>query len=103
MERCVKHRYLRHRWHQGGDGVNAGHIGWIVEGSNVVALLDHILNLVSDEHTLAELLSSVHHAVTHSVDFIIALDATFHWIGENVKNSLNCSVVVHETKLENGL
>ena len=59
-----------------------------MERGDVIALLDHVLDLVGDEHALAELLGTVHHAVAYGVDFVIAADAAFYGVGEEVEDSL---------------
>ena len=89
MESCVEYSHLRHFGHKGGDCFYACHICGIVQGGEVVALLDHVLDFIGDKDTLAEFFCSVHHAVAYGIDLGIALDASFHRIGEKVENGLD--------------
>ena len=102
VERGVEDCHLRGRGHKGGYGVDAGHVGGVVEGCDVVALFDHVLHLVVDKHAFAELLCSVDHAVTDGVDFLVVLDAAFDGVGEDVEDCLNSAVVVDEAEFEDG-
>ena len=70
---------------------------------DVIALLDHILNLVGDKHAFAELLCAMYHTVTNSVDFVVALNATFHGISQDIQDSLHCAVMVNETEFKDSL
>ena len=103
VESSVEHCHLWHTGQHSRDGIDSCHIHGIVERSNAVALLDHCNHLVGDEHTLVELLSAMHHAVTHGINFAEALDATKLGTGENVENRLDCAVVVADVQLNDFL
>ncbi len=101
VEGGVEYSYLRHVGQNGCNGVDACHIGGIVEGRYVVAFAYFCLYGIVDEHALAEFLAAVYHTVTYSVDFIVALDATFLGVGKVGENGLYGFVVVDETELHN--
>ena len=102
MERGVEYAYLRHIGHECCDGFDTGHVGRIVEGSEVVALADHVLHFVGDYHALGELLGAVYHAMAYGINLVIALDAAFVGIGEHVEDGLDRTLVVGESEFENG-
>ncbi len=45
----------------------------------------------------------MNHTVTDCIDFIITLDATFYRISEDIEDSLDCAVVVHEVEFNHSL
>ena len=102
MECCVKHCYLRHFRHEGSDCVDTGHVGGVVEGGKVIALFDHVLDLIGDKYALAELFCSVYHTMSYSIDLSIILYASFNRIREEVENSFYRTVMVGLAKLDNG-
>ena len=100
VEGGVEHGHLRHIGQDGVDGVDASHVHGIVQRGNAVALLDHGLHLIGDEHALVEFLATMHHAVAHSVDFVEALDAAHLGVGEAVENALDGTGVVGDVEVD---
>ena len=69
-----------------------------MERSDVVALAYHFLDCVVYDYALGEFFSSVHHAVAHGVDFAVALDAAFGFVGELAQHGFDGSFVVGEAE-----
>ena len=89
MEGGIKHAHLRQSWHQLLNCVHTLQVGWVMQGSQVRALLKHLQHLVGQDNRLIELLATMHHAVTYSVNLIEALDNTYFWVSEQRENKLH--------------
>ena len=76
VESGIEHTHLRQTRHQLLHSVYTFQIGGVVQGSEVGALFESLQHLVGEEHALVELLTAVHHTMTHSVDLIKTLDDT---------------------------
>ena len=94
VEGGVEDAHLGHAGEQGLHGVDAGDVGGVVEGSQVVALLDHLLDFGGDEDALAELLAAVDDAVAYGLDFGVGGDAAYLGVGEDVEDGLDGALVV---------
>ena len=100
MECSVEYCHLRYLRKHMSDGVDACHVNRVVEWSNAVALFNHGNHFVVNENALVELLATMHYAVTNGIDFVEALDAAKFRTGEQVEDSLDCSIVVGDVKLK---
>ena len=82
VEGCVEHTNLWKTWHQFRYGIHALEVCGVVKWSEVAALLKHLEHLVGEQHTLVELLSAMHHTVTHGVYLVQVFDNTDFWVGK---------------------
>ena len=53
-----------------------------MQRSEVGALLKHLEHLVGKDDALVELLASVHHTVTHGINFLQVFDDTYLRVGK---------------------
>ena len=74
-----------------------------MERSQGVALAHLVLDVLGDEHALAELLAAVDQTVTDSVDLLIVADAAFFGVGETREDSLDGALVVDVAQLQDSL
>ena len=70
MESSIKHTYLWDVWQNGLHGSYTLEVGRIVQRSEVVASLESLQHFRREEGRLGEFLAAMHHAVSHSIDFI---------------------------------
>ena len=88
MESCIKHTYLRKTWHEFLYSIDTFQVSWVVQRSKVRALLEGLQNLVGKNHTLIELLTTMHHTMTYCINLIKTLNHTNLWIGEQREDEL---------------
>ncbi len=74
-----------------------------MQRSDVIAFLDFCLDRIVDEDTGIEFLAAVNDAVTHGVNLVIALDAAFDRVSQDIEDSLNSALVVGKAELDDGL
>ena len=82
MECSVEHSHLWQARHEFRYGVDTLHIGGVVERSQVADSLESLDDLRRDDDRLGKLLAAVHHAVTHCVNLVKALDDADLRVGE---------------------
>ena len=82
VERRVEHAHLRQSRHEFGYCLHTFQVGRIVERCQVDAFLEHAQHFVVDDHTLVELLSTVHHPVSHGIYLPEVFDGSDFRVGE---------------------
>ncbi len=76
MPSGVHHRHVRHVCKQALGGLDAKDVGRVVQGSKALQFFESIQSSIIDLDGFGELLSAVHHPVTHGVDLLDALQDT---------------------------
>ena len=99
MESRVEHAHLWDVGQQGSHGIHALDVGRVVEGSQVVAGGKRLHHLRGEQHRLVELLATMHHAVTHGIQFVQMLQHGILTLGEHVENPLHTSSVLSDRLL----
>lgn len=102
MEGSVEDANLWYVGEYGFDGLDAGHVGGIVEGCEVIALFYHVLDFVGDDYRRVEFLATVNESVAHGVNLVIRFDAADHGVGEGVEDGLYGLFVVSLSQLDSG-
>ena len=99
MEGRVKHSHLGHIGQHLLDGLDAHHVHRVVQRSDGIALLDDGLDFVVDAYALAETLAAMHHAVSHGINLVKALDAAIIGVGQHIQNGLDGTGVVSDVQV----
>ncbi len=100
MESCVEHAHLGNAGKQVEYCLDADDVSRVVEGCHRIALLDLLDNLRGDEHGLVEVFHAMHHAVTHGINLVEALDHTLLWVCEHLEHLTDCLLVVGHGDLD---
>ena len=89
MECCVEDTHLGQSWHQFLHGVHTLQVSGIMQWSQIRALLECLEHLVSKNHRLVELLATVHHTVTHSINLAEVFYNTDFRVGKQREDELH--------------
>ena len=89
MESSVEDTHLGQSWHQFLHGVHALQVGGVMQRSQIGTFLEGLEHLVGKDNRLVELLSAVHHAVTHGINFRQVLNHANLGIGEQREDELH--------------
>ena len=103
MECGVKHAHLGDLGEQCADGCHALEVGGVVQGSEVVAGLECCQYLLIEEYRLAELLTTMYHTVTYSVELVERLDGAILLACQGLKDELYASSVLLDVFFEHYL
>ena len=89
VESRIKHTHLRQLGHQFTHGTHALEVGRVVQRCQVDARLKRLEHLLIQHHALVELLATMHHAVSHGINLVQALEHTHHRVGEQREDELH--------------
>ena len=89
MERCIEHTHLWNVGQQRAHGIHTLDVSRVMEGSQIVTSSKGFHHLGSEQHRLVELLTTMHHAVTYSVQLVKALQYSIFTLCQDLKNPLH--------------
>ena len=94
MESGIEDTHLRNIGQERLHGIHTLDIGRIVERSQVIAGRECLHHLGSEANGLIELLTSVHHAMAHGIQFTQILEHSIIALGEHLEDKLHTGSVL---------
>lgn len=82
MKCGIEDAYLWYVGEYGFDGLDAGHIGGVVQRCQNIALAYHVFDGFVYEYALVEFLAAVYQPMSHCLYTAIILDTSFCGVGE---------------------
>ena len=89
VESGVEHTHLGESGHQLGHSLHAFQVGGVVQRSQVAAFFKYLEHLVGKHNTLVELLATMHHTVTHGIDFLEVFNHADFGVGKQGEDKLH--------------
>ena len=99
VEGGVEHTDLGNLGQQSADSIDTLDIGGIVQRSEVVASLKGLHHLGSEQHALVELLTTMYHTVTYSIQFVEVLQHGVLTLSEHLEDPLYTGSVLGDWAL----
>ena len=89
VESCIEYTNLRNIGQNGSNCIYTFQVGRIMKRSQVIASSKSSQHFRSQPYRLAELFASMHHTVTHSVNFIQRLDGSIFRACQSVQDKFH--------------
>ena len=101
MECCIEYAYLWNLWEKSSNSIYTLEVCRIVKRSKVVASLECLDNLWSEDNRLCELLTTMHHTMTYCIQFVERLESTINRICKNLEDKFHTYCVLRNLLLNN--
>ena len=89
MESCIEHTHLWNVGQQRAHGIHTLDVSRVMKRSQVVTSSKGFHHLWGEQHRLVELLTTMHHTMTHSIQFIETLEHSIFTLCQDLKNPLH--------------